>query len=64
MVPSFSAEINDDSTLEIVSPLEAVFHFKVSVLVGCPGGVSWWGVLVECPGGVSWWSVLAKLHHM
>ena len=29
MKPSFSAVINEDATLEIVSPREVAFHFKV-----------------------------------
>ena len=29
-MPSFNAEISEQSTLEIVSPLEVAFHFKVS----------------------------------
>jgi hypothetical protein len=28
MMPSFNAEISEESTLEIVSPLEVAFHFK------------------------------------
>lgn len=29
MKPNFSAVINEDATLEIISPREVAFHFKV-----------------------------------
>lgn len=40
MKPSFSAVINEDATLEIVSPREVAFHFKVGSGLTARGGLA------------------------